>query len=314
MQRRARQSAFKDIAGAHSKTQLMSWIKEDSHHPNTEGGSLSDAFRHTIHVLHHVHRRDVLENKKGGSISGFFGDATHYLKRGHEVFENLAGTTLMQGDILADDALDRLGLRKSRYGKLERTEQNRLHARLAQEVYKAHAKRGTVDGWEYDDGNDRYGVFKKGNQRIVHWRGTRPDKNIVASGDLSADAKIALGETDSMYGLDDDKKIVTDLLDKGFDTSVGGYSLGAGRALAVANDDAIYKRLGKNNHVISPGITSMNPHLKKLANLDKMSYTYSAFDNVSSALLPHANDNHHVEKKVRDPISAHTSFLGDLAK
>jgi len=255
----------------------------------------------------------LAEHKKGGSISGLLGDAAHYLKRGHEVLENVAGTKLSQAEILADNALDHIGLRKSRYSKIERTDNNRLHARLAQEVYKAHGDRGVVDGWDYETGNDRYGVFKKGNQRIVHFRGTRPDANVVASGDLEADRKIAMGETDSMQGLAMDKKIVTDLLDAGYDTSVGGYSLGGGRALAVANDDAIYKRLGTNNHVISPGITAMNPHLKKLAQLDKMSYTYHALDDVSSALLTHATDNHHVEKKYRDPLSAHTNFLKDLA-
>ena len=313
MQRRARWNAFKDIA-ASSRGEIRKWIKEDAHHPSVEGGSLSDAFRHTVHVLHQTHVRDLKEHKKGGSITGLIGDATHYLKRGHEVLENVAGTTLMQADILADDALDRIGLRKARYGRLKRTEANRLHARLSKEAYKAHGKRGTVDGWDYDDGTDRYGVWKRGNQRIVHWRGTRPDKNVVASGDLDADGKIAMGETDSMYGLDDDKKIVTDLLDKGFDVSVSGYSLGGGRALAVANDDAIYKRLGTNNHVISPGISHMNPHLKKLAHFDKFHYTYNAFDPVASSFLNVANDNHEVERKFRDPLSAHTTFLNQLAE
>jgi hypothetical protein len=313
MQHRARQSAYKDIAGAHSKHQVVDWIKEDAHHPNTVGGSLSDAFRHTIHVMHHVHRRDLLEHGTGGSITGLIGDAAHYLKRGHEVLENVAGTKLMQAEILADDALDKIGIRKSRYPPLQRTQQNRLHARLAQEVYKAHGDRGSVDGWDYDDGNDRYGVFKRGNQRIVHWRGTKPDKNVISSGDLAADGKIAFGESDSMQGLAMDKKIVTDLLDAGYDTSIGGYSLGGGRALSIANDDAIYKRLGNLNHVISPGITSMNPHLKKLAHLDKMHFTYSAFDEVANSLMPHSTDNHHIEKKFRDPLSAHTTFLKQLA-
>jgi hypothetical protein len=316
MQHRKHQSAFKDIAGAHSKHQLIGWLKEDGHGPNSEGGSLSDAFRHTIHVLHHVHKRDVLEHKKGGSISGLVSgsDAAHYLKRGHEVLENLAGTTLAQADVVADDALDRLGLRKSRYSKIERTAENRLHSRLALEVYKHHDNRKTVDGWEYDTGTDKYGVFKKGNSRIVHFRGTKPDANVVASGDLEADRKIAMGETDSMYGLDDHKRVVKSLLDKGYNTSIGGYSLGSGVALGIANDDAIYKRLGTNNHVISPGISHMNPHIKKLASFDKFSYTYSAMDPVAASFLPHANDNHHVERKMRDPLGAHTDFLKELAE
>ena len=313
MQRRARTSAFKDIAAARSKAELLGWIREDAHHPSVEGGSLSDAFRHTVAVMHHVHKRDLLEHKRGGSITGLIGDATHYLKRGHEVLENVAGTTLTQADIVADSALDKIGLRKSRYSKLERNADNQLHARLANEVYKGHGSRGTVDGWDYDNGNDRYGVWKKGNQRIVSWRGTRPDKNVIASGDLEADRKIALGETDSMAGLEADKKIVRDLLDQGFDTSVQGYSLGGGRALAVANDPEIYKRLGTNNHVISPGITALNPDLKKLSTLDKFHYTYSAFDNVSSALLNNRTDNHHVDYSIRDPITAHTSFLQHVA-
>jgi hypothetical protein len=313
MQHRRHQSAFKDIAGARSKNELIGWIKEDAHQSNAVGGSLSDAFRHIVKVQHHVLRRDMLEHEKGGSITGLIGDAAHYIKRGHEVLENVAGTKMMQAEIMADDVLDKIGLRKSRYGPLQRTEDNRLHARLSQEVYKANDKRGTVDGWDYDTGNDRYGVFKKGNQRIVHWRGTRPDADVVASGDLHADGKIALGETDSMQGLAMDKKIVTDLLDAGYDTSIGGYSLGGGRALSIANDDAIYRRLGNLNHVISPGITSMNPHLKKLAQLDKFHYTYSAMDEVANSLMPHATDNHHIEKKVRDPLSAHTTFLKQLA-
>ena len=312
MQRRSRQSPFKDIAHS-TKNELLHWIEEDGHGPSAEGGSISDALRHTVSTLHHVYSRDLKEHRRGGSITGLVGDAAHYLKRSHEVLENVAGTTLTHGEILADNALDALGIRKSRYGALERNEQNQLHARLSKEAYKSHGSRGTVDGWEYHSGTDKYGVWGKGNQRIVHWRGTRPDANVVASGDLSADAKIALGESDSMYGLDDDKRVVTDLLDAGYDTSISGYSLGGGRALAVANDDEIYKRLGTNNHVISPGITHMNPHLKKLANLDKFSYTYSAHDGVANALLPHANDNHHVEKKYRDGISAHTDFLSYLS-
>ena len=314
MQRRQRQSPFKDIADAHSARQLQQWIKEDGHSPDVDGGSLSNAFRETVATLHHVHRRDLKEFKKGGSISGLgLSDAQHYLKRGHEVLENIAGTTLTQADVLGDHALSTIGLRSKRYTKLERTKQNQLHARLAQEVYKSDASRGEVDGWGYVEGNDRYGVWGKGNQRIVHWRGTRPDANIIASGDAKADVQIALGESESFDELSGDKALVKALLDKGHDVSIGGYSLAGGVALQVMNDDSIYKRLGDNNHVISPGITAMNPHLKKLANLDKVSYTYHALDPVASALLPHANDNHHVEKTLRDPVSAHTTFLKDLA-
>jgi hypothetical protein len=312
LQHRARQSPYKDIAGA-SKSEVVSWLKEDGNAPSAEGGSISDAIRHIAHVHHNVLARDMKEVRKGGSISGFLGDAGHMLKRGHEVFENFGGTKLKQAEILGDDLLDKIGLRKSRYSKLERNDDNRLHARLAQEVYKGHSSRSAIDGWEYDSGTDRYGVFKKGNQAIVHWRGTRPDADIIASGDLSADAKIAFGESDSMHGLEDDRQIVRDLLQSGYDTSVGGYSLGGGRALAVMNDPALYRRLGQNNHVISPGITAMNPHLKHLATLDKVHYTYSAFDDVSSALMNHATDNHHVDRSVQDGINAHTTFLKDLA-
>jgi hypothetical protein len=36
-------------------------------------------------------------------------------------------------------------------------------------------------------------------------------------------------------------------------------------------------------------------------------------DEVANSLMPHATDNHHIEKKVRDPLSAHTTFLKQLA-
>ena len=45
MKRRARQNAFKDIAGA-TRTELRDWIKEDAHH-HVEGGSLAEAFQKT---------------------------------------------------------------------------------------------------------------------------------------------------------------------------------------------------------------------------------------------------------------------------
>ena len=316
MQRRARQSPFKDIAEAHSKGEVLDWLKEDGHKPNTEGGSVADALRHTMRVYHHVHRRDLMEHHRGGSISGLVGDAGHYLSRGHDVLESFAGTTLAQGDILADNALDKLGIRKSRYSPLERNQDNQLHARLAQQVYMDHAHREMVNGWAYESGDDRHGVFKKGNQRIVAFRGTKPKDAIAnigdVSGDLEADRKIAMGETDSMHNLEADKQIVRDLLDKGYDTSLSGYSLGSGVALAIANDDDIYKRLGTNNHVIAPGISHMNPDIKKLATLDKFHYTYNAFDPVASSFLAHATDNHHVDKSLN--ATSHTDILGQLSK
>ncbi len=314
MQRRARQSPFKDIAESHGKQQLISWIKEDGHAPNAEGGSLSDAVRHTIATLHHVHKRDLIQHRKGGSID-LIGDAKHYLKRTHSALENVAGTTLKQADILADEALDRIGVRKSRYGPLERTADNQLHARLAKEAYKSHGDRSSVDGWDYVDGNDKHAIYGQGNSRMVVYRGTRPDDKVVDSGDLSADLKVASGTGSQMYGLADDRRVINDLMDKGHDVSLSGYSLGGSKVLELMSDPELYKKLGNRSHVISPGVSPLDPHLKQKAQMDKVHFTLNAFDPVAQALVPHATDNHHhVENKYRDPLSAHTTFLDDLAK
>ncbi len=98
--RRGGQSPFKDIADS-DKSEVAHWIREDKHH-HIVGGSLSDAMKHTFHVLHHTYRRDY---HKGGSFFDRIGST----------LENIGRAGLSQADILADKFLSGMGLTKSRY-------------------------------------------------------------------------------------------------------------------------------------------------------------------------------------------------------
>ena len=87
MQDRRRQSAFKDIAGS-DRHQVRQWVREDGSHNDhlKQGhqGSLSNALRHTLHVMHHVYQRDLHahhgegEEKVGG---GLLDDVGNFVKK-----------------------------------------------------------------------------------------------------------------------------------------------------------------------------------------------------------------------------------------
>ena len=301
---RRHQNPFKDIAKAH-RNELISWIKEDGHTRN-DAGELGDAFRKTLHTLHRAH---VAEVKKGGSID--------FIRRTGSTLHNLGKTYGAQADILADDFLSKVGLRKRRYTSAEVDEQTRLHARLALETYKGADKREAVDGWAYnrDHSTDHWGVYEKDGHRIIHARGTDPGQALFNS-DLANDAQIAVGDHPSI-GAGDLKHKIKQLLDESGDgnVSLSGYSLGGSKMLSAAlNDSDIHSRISDKNVVISPGFTAASD--RRMANLDKMQYVYHAHDAVANNLLQHSTDNHkvHYDANKLNPVDYHTEYLKDLAK
>ena len=83
--------------------------------------------------------------------------------------------------------------------------------------------------------------------------------------------------------------------------------------LEAMDDQKLYGRLGEDNYAMAPGITTLNPNLKKYANYTKAHFAYSSSDAVANALLAHKTDRHHISYKYNDPLTAHTTYLKDLA-
>ena len=325
MQDRRRQSPFKDIAHS-DRTQVRDWIKEDgdhSNHASMTGGSLSNALRHTLHVAHHVYRRDVrshVENhRQGGNVFDDIGsaiqDAPKGLKRIGDTLEGTGRALGVQADIMGDKFLNEVGIRKhKKYQSADVDDKMRLHARFAKEVYKD--ERGDVDGYKYlaEDSTKDYGVFEKDGKAMMVFRGTDP-KKALKNNDLIDDARIATGTTLELATNKSAKDKINELLDRYGDHNVdtSGYSLGGGRQLQLLNDSSIYKRLGDENYSLAPGLTAMNANLKKYSSYDKMHYVYAHNDAVANSLLAYKNDNHSVFYDYTDPLKAHL-FLDDLAK
>ena len=350
MQDRRRQSAFKDIAGS-NRHQVRQWVREDgSHNDHIESGhqgSLSNALRHTLHVMHHVYQRDLHEHQEkqqqrtGG---GLFDDVSNFVQKdviesgakqfSHEVDrldratkelpkgltrlgDTLEGTARhmgVQADIAGDSFLHDVGIRKQKkYQSADIDRQMSFHARLNQEVYKD--QRGSVDGWEYlkEDSTRDYGVWNKDGKAFMVFRGTDP-KKALSNLDLVDDGRIATGTTLELSTNKTAHDKMLELLDRYGDHNVNtsGYSLGGGRQLQLLNDSSIYKRLGEDNYSLAPGLTAMNANLKKYSSYDKMHYVYAHNDAVANSLLAYKNDNHSVFYDYKDPFKAHL-FLDDLA-
>ena len=324
MQDRRRQSPFKDIAHS-DRTRVRDWIKEDgdhSKHGEMTGGSLSNALRHTLHVAHHVYRRDidshVQKKREGGGVFDDIGDAIkdipNGLKRVGSTLEGTGRAMGVQADIMGDKFLHQVGIRKhKKYESAHVDENMRLHARFAKEVYKDN--RGDVDGYKYlaEDSTRDYGVFEKDGKAMMVFRGTDPSK-ALKNNDLIDDARIATGTTLELATNKSAKTKINQLLDRYGDHNVNtsGYSLGGGRQLQLLNDSSIYKRLGDESYSLAPGLTAMNANLKKYSSYDKMHYVYAHNDGVANSLLAYKNDNHSVFYDYKDPLKAHM-FLDDLA-
>ena len=347
LQDRRRQSAFKDIANS-DRNQVRDWVREDGSHndhiEHGQNGSLSNAFRHTLHVMHHVYRRDLQEHhdRVGG---GLFEDVGNFVQKDvieagakqvqnevenvnraitkdipkglERVGNTLEGTGKMMGvqaDIAADDFLNKVGIRKQkRYHSAHITDEMTLHARLNKEVYKG--ERGDVDGWSYlsKDSNNDYGVWEKDGEAMMVFRGTDPSK-AFKNMDLVDDGRIATGTTLELDTNKSARDKMLELLDRYGDHKVNtsGYSLGGGRQLQLLNDNDIYSRLGDKSYSLAPGLTAFNPNLKKYSTYDKVHYVYGHNDMVANSLLANKNDNHSVFYNYSDGLKAHL-FLDDLA-
>ncbi len=292
LQIRDRESPIKDIATAY-RGELTRWMSEDA---TSEGeNELADGFRHLAHTLHHTHKRDR-EAHTGGSLS-------NYLKRGASTLENLGRTAGVQADILGEDFLDRVGIKRKGLNRAEKNENTRLAARLAKSTYLHPDERTEViDGWTHDPGhgNVDYGVYHKGEETIVDFRGT--DAKYAA--DLKNDAKIAGAEH---LELGDAKQKIQSLLDNGRKVRLFGYSMGGAKALQLIKDKDLHGRLENNNVVLAPGASPMDD-AKAMARTGKTQFIYNAWDPVSSALLPHATSNHHIDKTIKNPLDAHMAL------
>jgi len=304
-QDRRHSSAYKDLASADDKHQVIKWIREDKHH-RIAGGSISDAFRGCVKELH----RSRARAPRGGGVRT---DA--FLRRTAATLHNLASTTNSVVDITADHFMSKIGLRERRYKSAEVSTQARLHARLATEMYKPHNERASVDGYSYvsSRSDDDYGLYEKDGKRIFVGRGTDPSSYARLPADLLHDAQIAMG-----HRMSDQNKLrerIRTIVDESdpHTVSLSGYSLAGGKMLNAALDDDIYQKLSDHSFVISPGVAETDPDLQKMATLDKFAYSYSAHDHISNALLQHANDNHEVNYDVAGIHEAHIGHIKNLA-
>ena len=333
MQDRRRQSPFKDIASNYRR-QVSQWVRDDgehNQHQEMDGGSLSNALRHTLHVAHHVYQRDMHAHRTGGGLGDLIEDAGGLvnkisdnvkeavtdapsgLRRIGDTLENTARATGVQADIMGDKFLHEIGIRKhKKYESAAITGDIKLHSLLNQEVYKKD--RGDVAGWSYlnEDSTNDYGVWSKDGEAMFVFRGTDPSK-AMDNKDLVDDARIATGTTLELTTNKSARDKMMELFDRFGDHKVNtsGYSLGGGRQLQLLNDSAIYKRLGDKSYTLAPGVTALNPNLKKYASYDKMHYVYAHNDMVANSLLAHKNDNHSVLYDYADPLKAHL-FLKDI--
>ena len=251
----------------------------------------------------------------------FGSDVSTGLKRTHDVLDATAKSVGAQTDVFADKFLHDIGLRNQRkYQDAEVTDGMRLHARIAKSAYGSVDSREDVGDWKYlqGDSTDDYAVYHNKNtgKAVFHFRGTRPKEALLGqNADLLEDAKIAAGTTATMSGIDDARSRIRGLLDRygNHNVDLSGYSLGGGRMLEAMNDKQLFSRLGDESYAIAPGITTLNPDLQKYASNSKTNFAYAANDGVSNALLGQKNDRHHIFFNYKDPVSAHTTFLNDLA-
>jgi hypothetical protein len=301
--RRGRQTAWKDIAQSDLPT-IKRWIADDKHHA-VEGGSLSNALRHTYRVLHETYKRDL---QAGGSIA--------FLDRMGSTLSNLGKAAVAHVDIASDAFLHAVGITKDRKYSATPTSSDAMHARLHKDAYLGVDDRKGSDNWDYvrKHSTDERAVYEKDGHAKVVWRGTKPDE-IFQNKDGLNDLMIAAGESSEMYGLYEDKQKMKELLDEYGDHKVtgSGYSLGGGRAMEVLSSDDIYHRLGQDNTMLAPGITALHPELQDRASRQKFTHVYSNVDGVANSLLAHSGDNHRVLTNYVDPLGAHM-FLDDLAK
>ena len=254
-----------------------------------------------------------LVNKIGTNVKDAVVDAPKGLKRIGDTLDNTMRATGVQADIMGDKFLHQIGIRKhKKYESAHITNDIKLHSLLNQEVYKSD--RGDVDGWSYlaNDSTNDYGVWSKGGEAMFVFRGTDPSK-AMDNKDLIDDARIATGTTLELTTNKTAKDKMIELFDRFGDHHVNtsGYSLGGGRQLQLLNDSDIYKRLGDKSYTLAPGVTALNPNLKKYASYDKMHYVYAHNDVVANSLLAHKNDNHSVLYNYSDPLKAHL-FLKDI--
>jgi len=311
--RRGGQTPWKDIADS-DRNEIAEWIREDGH-SIVEGGNLSDALRHTFHVMHHTYRRDA--NVAGAAGGGHVGGG--FLDRIGSTLDNIGRAGKAQFDVMSDKFLSGMGITKSRY-KNNISDEASIYARLNQDAYLKGTGRGSIaksDGYEYlsDHSTDARAVYRKDGKLRVIFRGTRAgDAAAFKNNDLFKDASIAFGDTSEMMNIDDERTKVNQLFDEYGDGNVefGAYSLGGGTALELMADDSIYKRLGEHNHMLAPGITALNPNLKKVSKLHKAFFTYHHNDAVANSLMAHSNDHHNVLTDQDDPLKAHL-FLDRLA-
>ena len=311
MQDRRRQSAFKDIAASH-KEQITGWLREDGDHSQhveqADGGSLTNALRHTLHVAHHVYRRDL--ERSGGAL-----DLHKGVKRLGTMLGDTAKVLGVQADVAGDKFLHHLGVRKHlKYRSAEGNDSMALHARLNREVYKENP--GDVGALRYsaEDSTKDYGVFHDGHHKAyMVFRGTDPSK-ITENNDLIDDARIATGLTGEMTTNSGAQAKLRELIQRHGDhnVNVSGYSLGGGRMLQAIQSSDIYKGLGDDNFALAPGLTTGHPQFKKFATYSKMQYAYHHNDVVANGLLAHKNDQHHIFYDEANPVKGHL-FLDKLA-
>ena len=314
LQDRRRQSAFKDIAGSH-RGEIADWIRQDGDHTehvaHAEGGSLSNAMRHTLHVAHHIYRRDLQEHQRtGGSLL----DLPKGIKRLGTMLVDTGKVLGVQADVAGDKFLHEIGIRKHlKYRSADVDQQMAFHARLNQEVYKENP--GDVGTYKYlkEDSTRDYGVFHDGHKTYMVFRGTDPSK-ATKNNDLIDDARIATGLTGEMTTNEGAQAKLRELIQRHGDhnVNVSGYSLGGGRMLQAIQASDIYKGLGDDNYALAPGLTTNHPQFKKFATYSKMQYAYHHNDVVANGLLAHSNDQHHVFYDDANPLQGHL-FLDKLA-
>ena len=299
---RGRFSAFKDIASS-TQQEIAQWMKDDGHE-HVEGGSLSEAFQKTVHVMH---------ERRGGS----FDLSDLHVGKVDSVMKNLANTARVQVDVGADDFLTRIGLRHERKYKSGKISDNfKQHAKLHKDAYQSLDDREGTDMYEYLQkySNDNIAAYKhRENGRVVAaFRGTSPDA-MVNNGDLVSDIHVAAGDIRNDSNYSSYKNTVKNLLDEYGDgnVSLSGYSLGGSKVEALMQEKDLRSRLGQAVS-IAGGASPLDKDLQLKAEDTKVSHIYHHNDMVAAAKLQHSGSHHTVLYDQADSVKSHM-FLDRLA-
>ena len=297
--RKGRHSPWKDLADAH-QSDVAKWVNEDGH-KHVTGGSLSEAFQHTIHVMHkRVHP------KTGGS----FDLSDLHNNKITRTLGNLAETARVNVDVTADDFLNRIGLRHERkYKDGKITTDFRDHARIHKDAYKSLEDReGTADyNYLRKDSTDKYATYrhKKSGKVVVAFRGTSP-KQALNNNDLVEDGHIAAGDIRKASDYGSYKQHIENMLDVHGDgnVSLSGYSLGGAKAEALTQEKSLRSRLGQTIS-IAGGASPLDDSLRQKARDSKISHIYHHNDGVANAKLQHSGTNHTVLYSEGDAVKSH---------